>query len=90
MIGLQLKLTRIAKRIKQIDLAQRTGINRSRLSLIENDWTAPSQQELDQICNQLGIDLCKIQADVLQTDEDNLAAFREEQAHGSISAGNGR
>ena len=63
MVGLQLKLARIGKRIKQLDLAQRTGINRSKLSLIENDWTEPSPQEMEEICKQLGINLSQIQGD---------------------------
>jgi len=36
-------------RLKQLEVAAESGINRSRLSLIENGWIDPTPQELAQI-----------------------------------------
>ena len=48
-IGFKIKLKRIRKRMKQLELAKRAEINSNRLSLIENGWTMPTQEELQQI-----------------------------------------
>jgi len=36
-------------RLKQLEVAAESGINRSRLSLIENGWIDPTPQEIAQI-----------------------------------------
>ncbi len=44
-----LKLERIKAGLKQVEIAKITGIDRSRLSLIENCWIEPRPQELEKI-----------------------------------------
>jgi ribosome-binding protein aMBF1 (putative translation factor) len=53
-LGLKIKLARIGKGIKQMDLADRLNINKSRFSLIENGWTMPTEDELRKIERALG------------------------------------
>lgn len=40
--------------IKQVDLAKRTGIDRTVLSLIENGWKSPNQEQRNKIEAVLG------------------------------------
>lgn len=47
--GLNLKIERMRKRIKQIDLSEKTGIPQSRLSFIENGRSAARPDELQKI-----------------------------------------
>ena len=44
-----LKLERIRIGLKQVELARLTGIDRSRLSMIENSWIAPKAEEIQKI-----------------------------------------
>jgi predicted transcriptional regulator len=44
-----LKLQRIRAGLKQLDVFKMTGIDRSRLSLIENGWIDPKPEELRKI-----------------------------------------
>jgi len=54
-IGLQIKLERVAQRLRQRELAVRTDLSPSTLSDIENGWRWPSQDEIQRICAALGI-----------------------------------
>jgi transcriptional regulator with XRE-family HTH domain len=45
MTGKEIQLARLEKGIKQIALAAETGIQRSRLSMIENGWVTPNDDE---------------------------------------------
>ena len=56
MNGMELKLARTSKRIRQLELARRTGIPPSRLSLIENDWAKPRPEEVAALRKALGLD----------------------------------
>lgn len=49
MTGLEIKLLRIKNGLKQIQVAQSTGINQARLSQIENEWVNPKKKELNKI-----------------------------------------
>lgn len=44
-----LKLKRIKAGLKQVEVAKITGIDRSRLSLIENSWVDPKPEEVQKI-----------------------------------------
>ena len=44
-----LKLERIRIGLKQVELARLTGIDRSRLSMIENSWIDPKPEEIQKI-----------------------------------------
>lgn len=44
-----LKSKRIKTRLKQLEVAKLTGIDHSRLSLIENGWVDPKPEELRKI-----------------------------------------
>jgi transcriptional regulator with XRE-family HTH domain len=44
-----LKLQRMKAGLKQLEVAKFTGIDRSRLSLIENSWIEPKPEELQKI-----------------------------------------
>jgi len=48
-IGHKIKLIRQARRVSQLELAKITGIDNSRLSLIENDHVSPSERQLARI-----------------------------------------
>ena len=50
-----LKRCRLERGILQVELAQRTAIERSRLSLIENGHVAPTPAELERIALVLGV-----------------------------------
>jgi len=54
--GIDLKLARTSKRIKQLELARQIGISPSRLSLIENGWAKPRPEELSALRKALGLD----------------------------------
>ena len=45
-IGHKIKLIRQARKVSQLDLAKRIGIDNSRLSLIENGHVEPSAEQL--------------------------------------------
>ena len=45
----ELKLERIKTGLSQIELAKLAGIDRSRLSMIENSWIDPKPEELKKI-----------------------------------------
>jgi transcriptional regulator with XRE-family HTH domain len=49
MTGHELKVERVTLRLKQIDLAARTGIPRERLSRFENGWQSLRPDELRRI-----------------------------------------
>jgi len=49
------KQARCLRGLLQAELAQRTGIDRWRLSRIENLWLAPTPDELQRIAEGLGI-----------------------------------
>ncbi len=53
MTGLEIKLLRIKKGLKQIQVAQATGINQARLSQIENGWVEPKKKELNKIIKEI-------------------------------------
>lgn len=44
-----LKLQRIKAGLKQVEVAKITGIDRARLSLIENSWVDPKPEEVQRI-----------------------------------------
>lgn len=48
-LGRQLKIVREARGFSQWDLSNRTGIDRSRLSLIENGHIEPTIEQLESI-----------------------------------------
>ena len=48
-IALDLKLERVGKRLKQIHVAKRAGLDQSRLSNIENGKAVPTSDELVRI-----------------------------------------
>lgn len=48
-LGKQLKIIREARGVSQWELATKTGIDRSRLSLIENGYAEPSDAQLESI-----------------------------------------
>ena len=48
-IGHKIKLIRQAKRVSQLELAKATGIDNSRLSLIENGYVEPTSEQLAKI-----------------------------------------
>lgn len=48
-LGKQLKIVREARGFSQWDLAVRTGLDRSRLSLIENGYIVPTSEQLAKI-----------------------------------------
>jgi transcriptional regulator with XRE-family HTH domain len=56
MTGLKLKLARVERRVKQIDVSRVTGIPTSRLSLIENGYADARPDELAAICSALKLD----------------------------------
>jgi transcriptional regulator with XRE-family HTH domain len=49
MTGHQLRVERVQKNLKQIELAQRTGIPRERLSRFENGWQRLHPEEIRRI-----------------------------------------
>lgn len=56
MTGLELKIERIRRGIKQFELSLQTGIRAPRLSVIENGRETPKPEELEAICRALKID----------------------------------
>lgn len=48
-IGHRIKLIRQVKQVSQLELAKITGIDNSRLSLIENGYVKPTSEQLDKI-----------------------------------------
>jgi ribosome-binding protein aMBF1 (putative translation factor) len=53
-MSLDLREARLKLGIKQVELAKRTGIDRSVLSLIENGWKSPNQEQRTKIEAVLG------------------------------------
>jgi transcriptional regulator with XRE-family HTH domain len=45
----KIKIERIEAGLKQLEIAKATGIDRSRLSLIENSWVEARPEELQKI-----------------------------------------
>jgi transcriptional regulator with XRE-family HTH domain len=56
MTGMQIKLARTSKRIKQLELAAQTQIRPNRLSAIENEWVQPTPEEAAKISQALALD----------------------------------
>lgn len=54
-IGLRIKLARVARRIRQRELAAILGIPPSVLSDVENDWRCPSEDLISSVCRALHI-----------------------------------
>ncbi len=52
----KLKLLRLIKGIKQAELAKRLNISRPYLSLIENDWSRPSEEIAERIARALEVE----------------------------------
>jgi transcriptional regulator with XRE-family HTH domain len=48
-IGTNLRIERLKKKMKQVELAKVTGIHRSRLSMIEHTWVEPKPEEVERI-----------------------------------------
>jgi len=59
MTGLRLKLARIERGIKQLELSRLAGINPTRLSKIENGWVEMRPDELSAIQHALGLNECR-------------------------------
>jgi transcriptional regulator with XRE-family HTH domain len=54
-VGLQIKLLRTARGLRQRDLAQRVGLSPSILSDIENGWRTPTADEVAALFTALGV-----------------------------------
>lgn len=52
--GLELKVRRIRRGVKQLQLSRETGISATRLSMIENGWVQPRADELERYEKALG------------------------------------
>jgi transcriptional regulator with XRE-family HTH domain len=53
----EIKLERLRRGLRQLELAQLTGISRCRLSEIECGWIAPRADELERIARALDVPL---------------------------------
>ena len=51
--NVELRLARMRKGITQLELSELTGISNNKLSLWENGWRQPSQEEIQKIENAL-------------------------------------
>lgn len=49
MVMTKLKMERISAGLLQVEVFKATGIDRSRLSMIENGWIDPKPEELEKI-----------------------------------------
>jgi transcriptional regulator with XRE-family HTH domain len=63
MSGLLLKLTRIEKGIRQLELARMTQISHNTLSMFENDWKKPTRAQAEAINAALGKEIFKVKKD---------------------------
>ena len=54
-IGLRIKLERIRRGILQRRVAADTNIPATVLSQIENNWVAPTREQVEKICSAIGI-----------------------------------
>ena len=58
------RITRLSRRVTQEHLETKTGINQTRISLIENGLAEPTQSEKKKLSKALGVDLSEIWADI--------------------------
>ena len=54
-LGRRLKVVRIAKGLRQLDVAREAGLPPTTLSLIESDYKIPRSYELEAILKALGL-----------------------------------
>ena len=54
-MGMRIRVTRMRRRIKQIDLARRVGISKNAMFQIENDATDPRASRIKAIADVLGV-----------------------------------
>jgi transcriptional regulator with XRE-family HTH domain len=66
MIGERIKKLRAERKITQEELAEKAGINRSYLSVIENNHSSPTLAVLDELARALGVGIWEL----LPTDGD--------------------
>lgn len=81
-LGKIIKENRIKKKIKQAELAEMIGVNRSYISLIETDRTIPNDKTLEKIAKVLDINV-----DVLKfsnSRENEVIIFLETLTHSTI------
>ncbi|MBM3327444.1 MAG: helix-turn-helix domain-containing protein [Calditrichaeota bacterium] len=57
MFGERLKRLRREKGLRQEELASRTGINRSYLSILENDRSSPTMEVVERLAQGLGVSI---------------------------------
>ena len=58
---MDLKTIRAKKRVTQWDLRLKTEINQTKLSLLENGYLKPSEEEAKKIASALGVNVAEIQ-----------------------------
>ncbi len=56
-LGMQIKLARIKRGILQRRVAALTDIPATVISQIENSWVAPTPDQMERICQAIGIEL---------------------------------
>ena len=54
-LGRSLRLARVVKGLRQIDLARLSGLSTSTISLIENDLRLPSREQIDRLRKHIGV-----------------------------------
>ena len=57
-----MRIKRVTKRMSQWELAKKTGIPQSRISLIENYYVTPKKKELDLISKVLNVSVNELRA----------------------------
>lgn len=73
-IGTRIKLIRTLLEMEQIQFAQLTKINQSRLSRVESGRLTPTERDFNKIRDNLGISLDDPRIDVFVTLRESIAA----------------
>ena len=62
-----IRIKRLKQRMSQWDMANKTGISQSRISLIENNHVVPRPEELAQIAGVLGVSVDELQVTMIDS-----------------------